>query len=101
MISLLKKGPITVTDLLNISKIQYGPSFKRNHILQKTSGFSRQMSDRERFAKKILAKKSKILFFCMFYLGFLLKEMSDLLIPLFLVSDVSESLWLLTKNEQP
>ena len=55
----------------------------------------------ERFAKKILAKKSKILFFCMFYLGFLLKELSDLLIPLFLVSDVSESLWLLTKNEQP
>ena len=37
----------------------------------------------------------------MFYKGFLNKKNSDLLIPSFLVSDVSESLRSLTKNERP
>ena len=36
----------------------------------------------------------------MFYIGFLFKKMSDLLIPSFLVSDVSESLRSLIKNER-
>ena len=66
------------------------------------SGRSRQMSDREqfaqvaqskwaneRFAQKMLAKKSKILFFSI-----------KLLIPSFLVSNVSELLRSPTKNEQ-
>ena len=35
----------------------------------------------------------------MFYIRFLYKKMSDLLIPSFLVSDMSESLRLLTKNQ--
>ena len=58
------------------------------------------MSNREQFAQKIVAKKSKILFLSMFYIGFLFKKMSDSLIPSFLVRDVSESLRLLTKNER-
>ena len=55
----------------------------------------------EQFAQKNLAKKSKILFFSMFYYiyVFLFKKMSDSLIPSFLVSDVSELLRSLTKNE--
>ena len=36
----------------------------------------------------------------MFYIGFFIEKMSNLLIPSFLLSDVSESLRLLTKNEQ-
>ena len=36
----------------------------------------------------------------MFYIRFLFKKMSDSLIPFFLVSDVSELLKLLTKNER-
>ena len=36
----------------------------------------------------------------MFYIGFFIKKMSDLLIQSFLVSDVSKSLRSLTKNEQ-
>ena len=54
----------------------------------------------ERFAQKIWLKKSKILFFSMFYLGFLFLKISDSLISSFLVSDVSKSLRSLTKNEQ-
>ena len=37
----------------------------------------------------------------MFYIRFLFKKMSELLIPTFLMSDVSESLRSLTKNERP
>ena len=37
----------------------------------------------ELFAQKMLAKKSKILFFSMFYTGFLFKKMSVSLIPSF------------------
>ena len=36
----------------------------------------------------------------MFYIDFFFKKMRDLLIPSFSVSDVSESLRLLTKNER-
>ena len=67
-----------------------------------------QMSDS---LKKLWLKKSKILFFSMFYIGFLFKKISDSLIPSFFVSessgrspkmsDVSESLRLLIKNERP
>ena len=48
------------------------------------------MSDRKRFAQKILAKKTKILSFSMFYsiYVFLFIKMSDSLIPSFLMSDV-------------
>ena len=54
----------------------------------------------EWFPQNILAKKSKILFFSMFYIGFFLfKKISNLLIPSFLVSYVSELLRSLTKNE--
>ena len=45
-------------------------------------------------------KKFKILFLVCFIYVFLIKKMSDLLIPSFLVSDVSESLRSLRKNEQ-
>ena len=67
-----------------------------------------QMSDS---LKKLWLKKSKILFFSMFYICLLFKKISDSLIPTFLVSessgrspkksDVSESLRLLIKNEGP
>ena len=50
--------------------------------------------------KKILAKISKILFFSMFYIRFFILKISESLIPPFFVSDVSESLRLLTKNER-
>ena len=60
--------------------------------------------------KKFWLTKSKILFFSVFYIGFLLNKMSDSLIPSFLVSellrsltkmsDVSKSLRPLTKNER-
>ena len=56
-----------------------------------------QMSDA---LKNFWLNKSKILFFSMLCIGFLNKKMSDLLIPSFLVSDVSESLRSLTKNER-
>ena len=36
----------------------------------------------------------------MFYIGFFIEKISNLLIPSFLLSDVSESLRSLTKNEQ-
>ena len=49
----------------------------------------------EQFAQQIWLKKSKIFFFSMFYMRFLYKKMSDSL-----VSDVSKSLWSLTKNER-
>ena len=54
----------------------------------------------ERFAQKIWLKKSNILFFSMFYNGFLFKKLAIRLIPSFLVSNVSVSLRSLTKNEQ-
>ena len=60
----------------------------------------RSLMINERFAQKFLAKKSKILFFSMFYIHFLFKKMSDSLIPSFLVSDGSELLRSLTKKEQ-
>ena len=48
----------------------------------------------------IWLNKSKILFFSKFYIRFLFLKMSDSLIPSFLMSNVSESLRSLTKNEQ-
>ena len=56
-----------------------------------------QMSDA---LKKFWLNKSKILFFSMLCIGFLNNKMSDLLIPSFMVSDVSESLRSLTINER-
>ena len=56
-----------------------------------------QMSD---LLKKFWLKKSKILFFSMFCIGFFNTKMSDSIIPSFLVSNVSESLRSLTRNEQ-
>ena len=50
--------------------------------------------------KKIWLKKSKILFFNMFYIGFFIKKISDLLIPSLLVSNVSKLLSSLTKNKR-
>ena len=44
--------------------------------------------------------KSKILLFSMFYIRFLFLKMNDSLIPSFLMSDVSELLRMLTKNER-
>ena len=49
--------------------------------------------------KKIWLKKSKVLFFSMFYIRFIYLKMSESLIPSFLVSDVSEWFRSLTKNE--
>ena len=78
------------------------------------SGRSEEMSDREwmfrslrgnermsDLLKKFWLKKSKILFFSMFYIQFFIEKMSESLISSFLVSDVSESLISLTKNERP
>ena len=57
-----------------------------------------QMSD---LLKKFWLKKLKSYFLvCFIYVGFFILKMSDLLIPSFLVSDVSESLRSLTKNER-
>ena len=53
----------------------------------------------ERVAKIFWLKNIKSYFFSTFCIGFV-KKMSDLLIPSFLVSNVSKSLRLLTKNEQ-
>ena len=64
--------------------------------LLKSLMINEQMSD---LLTKFWLKKSKILFLSLFYIGFFFL-MSDLLIPLFLVSDVSESLRSLTKNER-
>ena len=51
--------------------------------------------------KNFWLKESKLLFFSMFNIVFFLNlKMSYLLIPSFLVSDVSESLRSLTKNER-
>ena len=68
----------------------------------------------EQFAQKIWLKKSKILFFSMFYIRFLILKVSKSLIHSFWVSDVSdcsgrspkmsdvsESLKSLTKNQRP
>ena len=56
-----------------------------------------QMSDS---LKKFWLNKFKFLFFSMFYKGFFIKKISNLLIPSFLVKDVSESFRSLTKNER-
>ena len=64
------------------------------------SDLLRLLKINERFAQNILAKKSKILFFSMFYIRFFILKMSVSLIPSFLVNDASESLRSLTKNEQ-
>ena len=49
---------------------------------------------------KMLGNKIKNFIFSMFYIRFFIVKMSDLLIPSFLESNVSESLRSLTKNER-
>ena len=61
------------------------------------SNLLRSLIIAERIAQKNL---SKILFFGKFLYIFFQKKTSDLLIPLFLMSDVSKLLRSLTKNER-
>ena len=60
----------------------------------------RSLMTNEQFAQKCILKKTKILFFFVCFVYFFILKMSNLLIPSFLVSDVSKSLRLLTKNER-